>query len=52
MIWDKIIYIFSVQIVPLIQITWIICKKMWTALNYTGISHFLTVFCRACLFAW
>lgn len=52
MIWDKIICILSRQIVALIQITWIICPKMQTALNYTAKSHFLTVFLRVCLFAW
>lgn len=52
MIWDKIICILSMQIVELIQITWIICHKMRTAPSYIGNSHFLTVFLRACLFAW
>lgn len=52
MIWDEMICILSVQIVELIQITWIICHRMRAAPSYTGNSHFLTVFLRACLFAW
>lgn len=51
MIWDKIIFILSMQIVALFQITWIICQNMGTALYYTGNSHFFTVFLRAFLFA-
>lgn len=51
MIWDKIICVLSMQIAALIQITWLFFPKMQTALNYTGNSHFLTVFLRAYLFA-
>ena len=40
------------QILELIQITWVIYHKIGTGLSYAGNSHFLAVFLRTCLLVW